>query len=57
MKDEKERSSRVCSTPFGITEVLTDALLRAADQLGLCSTPFGITEVLTGSAPAQTKIA
>ena len=38
----------MCSTPFGITEVLTEGLsnLRVS-AYNTCSTPFGITEVLT----------
>ena len=37
----------MCSTPFGITEVVTPASLRKARYPLACSTPFGITEVVT----------
>ena len=36
-----------CSTPFGITEVLTRNIRSVFNSNPLCSTPFGITEVLT----------
>ena len=39
----------VCSTPFGITEVLTGQQTQDAQFSRRCSTPFGITEVLTQS--------
>ncbi len=38
---------RVCSTPFGITEVGTSSRLTILVSVALCSTPFGITEVGT----------
>jgi len=38
---------RMCSTPFGITEVGTTYAALEYANLEECSTPFGITEVGT----------
>ena len=47
------RAGGLCSTPFGITAVLTrNRVVQWADHVLLCSTPFGITAVLT--APGST---
>ena len=40
-------TEKVCSTPFGITEVGTFVTARVRQQREVCSTPFGITEVGT----------
>ncbi len=36
-----------CSTPFGITAVITSHLRSRPIQSTMCSTPFGITAVIT----------
>ena len=37
----------MCSTPFGIIGIFTDATSRSADSLQRCSTPFGIKGIFT----------
>ena len=55
-REPSRRPSAVCSTPFGITEVLTAGRVLAHRVAPGCSTPFGITEVLTGTAVELTSI-
>ena len=37
----------LCSTPFGIIGILTEAVLTPDESTALCSTPFGIIGILT----------
>ena len=48
-----ERTGKLCSTPFGITEVGIRRVERRLRAIAKCSTPFGITEVGIKDARAK----
>ena len=47
MNEPSEESRRLCSTPFGIEEGITQLSLGHASKTLTCSTPFGIEEGIT----------
>ena len=47
-----DRRRGKCSTPLGVTDLVTPARIEVGDRIAVCSTPLGVTDLVTPRSPS-----